>query len=235
MKTGESCKQQNSDVESELELQHKLTEEKHHDINNELINDETYKGKGKGGKGYVKKLCNSKEPVDLKQQYLSKIKSEKKYLRFLQLDEDTKLMICKIDGLRGLGIDNNLCNVLLEMFEGKCVELERLKKTVEEMKELEYDHAKDMEELIAQLYENLEKKDQEINCLKKKLQDGKGRRGYCLGESSKIKNEPKSNKHLKIGDLDYEWKMMIANMEVLRESNKAAFDTLLILLEQQKF
>ena len=72
-----------SAMELELKLHQSLIEK----YKNELTDDdEGYKGKGKGGKGYVQKVYNSE---DLKEQYLSKIKSEKKYLRFQQLDNET--------------------------------------------------------------------------------------------------------------------------------------------------
>ena len=45
--------------------------------------------------------------LNLKEQYLSKIKTKKKRLRFQQLDNETQLMICKIDDLRETGSDKN--------------------------------------------------------------------------------------------------------------------------------
>ena len=67
---------------------------------------------------------------DLKEQYLNKIKNEKKYLRFQQLDIETQLMICKIDGFSGFGNDNGFFDKLLEMFEGKSMELMEVKKAI---------------------------------------------------------------------------------------------------------
>ena len=69
----------------ELGLQHQRNIiEKYNRIKNELTNNEEnfFDGKGKDGKGYVKKGCNSKQ-LAIKEQYLSKIKSEKGCFRFL--------------------------------------------------------------------------------------------------------------------------------------------------------
>ena len=125
----EGCgyEQSTTAMELELTLHQNLTEK----YNNELTDDdEGYKGKGKGGKGYVRKVCNSEE--DLKEQYLSKIKSEKKYLRFQQLDNETQLMICKIDVFSGFGNGNGFFVKLLEMFEEKSMELEEMKELEDE-------------------------------------------------------------------------------------------------------
>ena len=62
--------------------------DKYYFIKNKLTNDEEnfLEGKGKGGKGYVRKGCDLKQ-LALKQQYLSNIRSDDKiYFRFLQLD-----------------------------------------------------------------------------------------------------------------------------------------------------
>ena len=93
-------------------------------IKNELTNDEEnfYEGKGKSGKEYVKKEYDLKQHT-LKEQYLRKIRSdEKRYFRFLQLDDKTQLMICKIDGLRGSGNDDHFSDKLLETFEEKSMQ-----------------------------------------------------------------------------------------------------------------
>ena len=63
----------------ELELQHQRNViDKYYRIKNELSNNEEnfFDGKGKDGKGYVKKDCNSKQ-LAIKERYLNKIKSEK--------------------------------------------------------------------------------------------------------------------------------------------------------------
>lgn len=172
------------------------------------------------------------EQLMLKEQYLSKIKSEKKYLRFQQLDDETQLMICKIDALRESGIGDNFFGELLGMFERKSMGLEKLKKTVEEMKELEEDYVMTINELVDDHEKIIEEKDQEIDCLKKKLQAaliGKVRRGYS-GEPSKIKS---GRRDVKIEDLDDECQLMIANIEALRESDNIIYGKVLNMLEEQ--
>ena len=235
LKMEECYKQQIHDLEFELELQYKLIE-KNYDIKSKLMgdgDDNELEGKGKGGKGYVKKMCNlEEEQLILKEQYLSKIKSEKKYLRFQQLDDETQLMICKIDALRESAIGNNFLDELLRMFERKSMELEKLKKTVEEMKELEEEYAKTIYELVDDHEKVIKQKDQEIDCLKKKLQAaliGKVRRGYS-GEPSRIKS---GRKDVKTEDLDDECQLMIANIEALRESDNIIYGKVLNMLEQQ--
>ena len=226
-------KQQIHDLEFELELQYKLIE-KNYDMRNKLMgDDDESEGKGKGGKGYVKKMCSLKEEqLILKEQYVSKIKSEKKYLRFHQLDDETQLMICKIDALRESGIDNNFFDELLKMFERKSMDLEKLKRTVGEMKKLEDDYAKTINELVEDREKVIEEKDQEINCLKKKLQAaliGKVRRG-CSDEPSRIKS---GRKDVKIEDLDDECQSMIANIEALRELDNIIYGKVLNMFEKQ--
>ena len=228
----ESYKQQIRDLEYELELQYKLME--NYDIKNKRMDDEDeLEGKGKGGKGYVKKMCSlEEEQLILKDQYLSKIKSENKYLRFHQMDEETQLMICKIDALRESGMGNNFYDELLRMFEEKSMELVKLKTTVKKMKELEGDFEKSIDELIDEHQEIVEEKDQEIKCLKKKLQKvlvGKVKRDYS-GEISRNKN---GRVEFEIEDLDDECKQMIANIEALRESDNIVYDKVLHLLEGQ--
>ena len=49
-------------------------------------------------------------------------------------------MICKIDALRGHGRDNGFINKLFETFEGKSVQLDKLKKTVRDMTRLENEY-----------------------------------------------------------------------------------------------
>lgn len=53
-----------------------------------------------------------------KEQYLSKIKRDKKRcFRFLQLDNKAQFIICKIDALRGSESDNHFIDELLGTFE----------------------------------------------------------------------------------------------------------------------
>ena len=228
----ESYKQQIHDLEYELELQHKLME--NYDIKNkQMDDDDELEGKGKGGKGYVKKMCSlEEEQLILKEQYLSKIKSEKKYIRFHLMDEETQLMICKIDALRDSGIGNDFYDELFRMFEEKSTELVKLKTTVKKMKELEDDFEKTIDELVDEHQKIVKEKDQEIECLKKKLRKvvvGKVKRDYS-GELSRNKN---GRVEFEIEDLDDECKQMIANIEALRESDNIVYDKVLHLLEGQ--
>ena len=226
----ESYKQQIRDLEYELELQYKLME--NYDKNKQM-DDDQLEGKGKGGKGYVKKMCSlEEEQLILKDQYLSKIKSENKYLRFHQMDEETQLMICKIDALRESGMGNNFYDELLRMFEEKSMELVKLKTTVKKMKELEGDFEKTIDELVDEHQEIVEEKDQEIKCLKKKLQKvlvGKVKRDYS-GEPIRNKN---GRVEFEVEDFDDECKQMIANIEALRESDNILYDKVLHMLEGQ--
>ena len=217
----EGCYEQSTTaMELELELHQNLVE-KH---KNELTDDdEGYKGKRKGGKGYVRKVCNSEE--DLKEQYLSKIKSEKKYLRFLQLDNETQLMICKMDIFSGFGNGNGFFVKLLQMFEGKSMKLE-------EKKELEGEYVKAIDDLKEQYEKTTKEKDEEIDGLKKKLQAAlmEKTRGGCLSELSRIKGR---RKDLKIEELDEESQLMIANIEALRESDDKIYNKVLNMLEEK--
>ena len=209
VKMESSCEQQITAMELELKLHQNLIEK----YKNELTDDEGYVGKGKGGKGYVQKVCNSEE--DLKEQYLSKIKNDKKYSRFQQLDNETQLMISKIDVFRGFGSGNGFFDELLELFEGKSMELM-------EMKELESKYVKAIDEL----QEQLEEKDQENDDLRKKLQAalmGKTRE-HCLSEMSRIKGRKMD---LKFEELDEESQLMIANIEALRESDDQIYNKVL--------
>ena len=228
----ESYKQQIHDLEYELELHYKLME--NYDIKNkQMDDDDELEGKGKGGKGYVKKTCSlEEEQLILKEQYLSKIKSEKKYIRFHLMDEETQLMICKIDALRESGIVNDFYDELFRMFEEKSTELVKLKTTVKKMKELEDDFEKTIDELVDEHQKIVKEKDQEIECLKKKLRKvvvGKVKRDYS-GELSRKKN---GRVEFEIEDLDDECKQMIANIEALRESDNIVYDKVLQMLEGQ--
>ena len=125
VKLEESYKQQIAALELALKNQQDLID-KYYYIKNELTNDEQnfFEGKGKGGKGYVKKGCDLQQ-FALKEQYLNKIRNdEKRRFRFLQLDHKAQIMICKIDTLRGPGSDNDFIDKLLEVFEETTAETE---------------------------------------------------------------------------------------------------------------
>ena len=213
-----SYEQQITAMKLELKLHQNLMEK----CKNELTDDdEGYEGKGKGGKGYVQKVCNSEE--DLKEHYLSKIKSEKKYLRFQQLDNETQLMISKIDVFRGFGGGNVFFDKLLELFEGKSMELL-------EMKELEDKYVK----VINELMEQLKEKNQEADDLKKELQAvlmGEKTRGGCSSKKNRIKG---GKKDVNIEKLDEESQLMIANIEALRESDDKIYNKVLNMLEEKE-
>ena len=204
-------KQQITAMELELKLHQSCVKK----YKNGLIADDgnAFEGKGKGGKRYIRKMCNPEK--GLKEQYLSKIKSEKKCLKFQQLDNETQLMISKIDVFRGFSTDNDFFDELLELFEGKSMELM-------EMKEQECEYVKVIYDLMVQL----EEKDQVINDSNDKLQAalmGKTR-GGCLSELSGIKG---GRKDLKIEELDEESQRMIANIEALRESDAKIYNKVL--------
>ena len=204
-------KQQITAMELELKLHQSCVKK----YKNGLIDDddEGFEGKGKGGKRYIRKMCNPEK--GLKEQYMAKIKSEKKYLRFQQLDNKTQLMVSKIDVFRGYGGGNGFFDELLELFEGKSMELM-------EMKEEECEYVKVIYDLMVQL----EEKDQVINDSNNKLQAalmGKTS-GGCLSELSRIKG---GRKDLKIEELDEESQRMIANIEALRESDDKIYNKVL--------
>ena len=140
-------------------------------------------------------------------------------------------MICKIDALRGCDNDNNFFNKLLGTFEGKSMELERLKKTLKEMKGLKEDYVMFINELEDQHQKAIKEKDQEISYLKKlqALLIGKQREGY-QSEPSRVGGE---RKDLKIEELDEESQLMIANIKALRESDDMIHDKVLNMLERQ--
>ena len=212
----EGCyKQQITPMELELKLYQKLIE-KYRNEQTDDDDDEGFKGKGKGGKGYIRKVCSTEE--DLKEQYLSKIKSEKKRLKFQQLDHETQLMISKIDVFRGFGSGNDFFNKLFEVFKGKSMEVEDLRNKA---KEIEGDHVNVLNELVSQYTKIIEGKDLEINDLKK-LQVGMMRktRGGWLSELRRIMSRTKGGrKDVKTEGLDDKSQLTIANTEALRESD----------------
>ena len=180
-------------------------------------------------------MCSlEEEQLILKEQYLSKIKSEKKYLRFHQMDEETQLMICKIDALRESGIDNNFYEEFFKMFEEKSTELVKLKTTVKKMKELENDYAKTIDELVDEHQKIVKEKDQEIKSLKKKLQKilvGKVTRDYSGEPSRNNSGSVGCGFRVKIEDMDDECKQMIVNIEALKESDNIVYNKVLHMLE----
>ena len=233
-KIEESYKQQIAALELELiNKQNRI--DKYYFIKNELANDEEnfYEGKGKGGKGYMRKGYDSKQHA-LKEQYLRKIRNdEKRHFRFLQLDYKTQLMISRIDALRGSVNDDQFIDKLLETFEEKCMLLQSLKGTVENMKQVEGEYVKTIDELMHQHHESIKEKDHEIDYLRKNVQivlvEKEG-----SGELSKRRNEKKSKKHLQTDDLDDEYQITIANMQALRQLDNGVYSNVVQMLGWEK-
>ena len=232
MNMEEYYKTQIDALESDLKHQQKLNEEQSYATNELIDEEEEFEGKGKGGKRYIKKICNlEEERANLIDNYLSNIKSEKKYLRFKQLDEETQLMICKIDVFRGFGYHTEFFDKLLEMFEWNSTQLVKLKKTVDEMKQLKDDYSNTIDELMDENQKTIKEKDQEIDELKKKLQAvliGK-KGGNHLSESSRIKGGRKDAKQ----EMDEESQLMIANINALRESDNKIYYKVLGMSKKQ--
>ena len=105
------------------------------------------------------------------------------------------------------------------MVEGKSLELQRYKKTVEKMKEVEVDYTKTIDDILDEHQRILKEKDQEIANLKKKLQAGKRSRSF-EGESRK-KYKKGFLGNMRIKDLDDEYLILLANIEALRKSDSA--------------
>ena len=233
LKIEESYKQQIAALELELQHQRNVID-KYYRIKNELTNDiENFlEGKGKRGKGYVKKGCNLKQ-LTIKEQYLSKIKSEEGRFKFLQLDHQAQHTICKIDTLREFVSDNNFINTLMEMFEEKSIELQTLKETVEEAKALESEYAKTIDELMHHHHETMNEKDHEIDYLRNNVQVVFVEK-EAMGESSKSKNQKKSRKHLKTDEPDDDYQVMMGSLEGLRELDYVAYDKVKKMLGWQK-
>ena len=235
----EYYEQQSSGLDFQLKLQHELIEKRvyvseaisfddYDDDDDDDDEEEYIMGKGKGGKRFVKKTCHLEEEqrqLKLKEQYLSKIKNKKRYLRFQRLDDETQLMICKIDALRESGGDKSFFDKLLRMLEGRTLKVEKLKKTVEKMKELEDNNAKTIDDIINEHQRMLFKKDQEIKQLKKKLEAEKKVRD-CLIK----KTEKRFKKQLKVEDLAEEYQTIIANMEALKKSDSVVYNEVLNML-----
>ena len=233
-KIEESYKQQIAALELELiNKQNRI--DKYYCIKNELANDEEnfYEGKGKGGKGYIRKGYDSKQHA-LKEQYLRKIRSdEKRHFRFLQLDYKTQVMISRIDALRGSVNDDQFIDKLLEAFEEKSMLLQSLKGTVENMKQVEGEYVKTIDELMHQHHESIKEKDHEIDYLRKNVQivlvEKEG-----SGELSKRRNGKKSKKHLQTDDLDDEYQITIANMQALRQLDNGVYSNVVQMLGWKK-
>ena len=79
-------------------------------------------------------------------------------------------MISKIDALRGSVNDDQFIDKLLEIFEEKSMNLQRLKETVEKMKQVESEYVKTIDELMHQHNEIIKEKDHEIDYLRKNVQ-----------------------------------------------------------------
>ena len=234
VKLEESYKQQIAALELELKNQQNLID-KYYYIKNELANDEEnfFEGKGKGGKGYVKKGCDLQQ-LALKEQYLSKIgNDEKRRFGFLQLDNKAQRMICEIEALRGPESDNDFIDELLETFEEKSMQLQRQKKTVEEMKEQEGEYINTIDDLMEECQKITKEKDLEVEYLRDNVQVvlvEKDKSGG-LGDMSKSKKGKKCKEHLKTND---EYQVMVASMEVLRQMDIGVYENVVQMLEWQK-
>ena len=230
-KIDESYKQQIAALELELiNKQNRI--DKYYCIKNELTNDEEnfLEGKGKGGKGYIRKGYDLKQHA-LKEQYLRKIRSdEKRHFRFLQLDYNTQLMICRIDTLRRSVNDDQFIDNLLETFEEKSMILQSLKETVQEMKQAEGEYVKTIDELMHEHHETIIEKDHEIDYMRKNVQVALVEKERS-GESSKRRDRKKCKK---IDDLDGEYQITIANMHALRQLNNGVYRNVVKILGWEK-
>ena len=102
------------------------------------------------------------------------------------------------------------------------------------MKQLKDDYSKTINELMDENQKTIEEKDQEIDELKKKLQAvliGKKGGGH-LSESSRIRIKG-GRKDIKIEEMDEEYQSMIANINVLRESDDKIYNKVLGMSEEQ--
>ena len=101
--------------------------------------------------------------------------------------------------LEDLDITQIFFDKLLEMFEWNSMQLVKLKKTVDKMKQLEDNYSKTINELMDENQKTIEEKDREIDELKRKLQAvliGKKGGGH-LSESSRIKGGRKDVKWMR--------------------------------------
>ena len=222
----ESYKQQIAALELKLICQQNRID-KYYNIS-ELTDDEENVSEGKGGKG-----CN----LALKKQYLGKIKCEKRRFRFLQLDHKTQLMICKIDALRESRNDHHFIDELLEMFERNSMQLQRLNKTIEEMKEVEDIYIKARDDLMHHHEKVIEEKEDEIDYFRMNMKVvlvGNEGSDY-LGESSKKKkNGKKCKKHLETNESVDDYRIRITKMEGLRELDDVVYNDVVKMLGWQK-
>ena len=234
VKIEESYKQQIASLESKLIQQQNRIDKYYYA--NELTDNEENVFEGKG-KGYVKQAYDLK-PLALKQQYLSKIKCEKRCFRFLQLDDKTQLIICKINALKGPRSDNTFIDDLLETFERNSFQLLRLNKTIGEMKELEDEYIKTCDEFKHNYEKTVEEKDQEIDYFRKNMKVvlvGEGRCDFLGEPSKKKKNGKKCKKNLKTDESeDGEYQITIANMEGLRELDGVVYYNVVKMLGWKK-
>ena len=234
MKMEESYKQQIASLESKLIQQQNRIDKYYYA--NELTDDEENVFEGRG-KGYVKQACDLK-PLALKKQYLGKIKCEKRRFRFLQLDDKTQLMLCKIDALRGPRSDNNFIDELLETFERNSMLLLRLNKTIEEIKEQEDVYVKTHDELKHDHEKIIKEKDEEIDYFRENMKVvlvGEESCDFLGAPSKKMKNGKQCKKNLKTDESeDGEYQISIANMEGLRELNGVVYYNVVKMLGWKK-
>ena len=234
VKIEESYKQQIASLELKFTQQQNRINKYYYA--NELTDDEENVFEGRG-KGYVKQACDL-QPLALKKQYLDKIKCEKRRFRFLQLDDKTQLMICKINTLRGPTSDNNFIDELLENFERNSFQLQRLNKTIEEMKEQEDAYVKTHGELTHDHEKTIEEKDQEIDYFRKNMKVvlvGEGRCDFLGEPSKKKKNGKKCKKNLRTDESeDGEYLISIANMEGLKELDGVVYYNVVKMLGWKK-
>ena len=142
-------------------------------------------------------------------------------------------MISRIDTLRGSVNDDQFIDKLLEVFEDKSMLLQNLKGTVENMKQVEGEYVKTIDELMQQHHESIKEKDHEIDYLRKNVQIVLvGKEGS--GELSKRRNGKKSKKYLQTDDLDDEYQITIANMQVLRQLDNGVYSNVVQMLGWEK-
>ena len=107
------------------------------------------------------------------------------------------------------------------------MQLQRLKETVEGMKQLEGEYAKTIDELMQQHHKTIKEKDQEVNYSRKNVQVvlvGKERSGAL----SKRKNEKTFKRNT--DELDDEYEITIANMQALRQLDNVVYENIVKML-----